>query len=395
MRLFYRWEAAYIPVLSTGEDGSPVLVCFLDKGLVEHELAALNRADELYDTIPQHLTVKSIPRKAAIALVDAFENEIPCIDKLGRILDPVEPFAFLNLYDEQEKESSSENEKDESDSGRAPESSDQWFAKLLLGAVPEPMYAADLEGKSFFYNQPFIERVLRRSPFNGVIALAESYFLNLTRDQLAKVYSSGPHPADLLLAAIPELGMSVEICPIDDEKRSEQVMGYLYIFRDPATGGLADEITARLQRGLGLDDILEEIEAGIIVNMLKQMGENVSHAAEALRVNRSTLQNKIKRLKINSRFDRKIMHPIRRIRSVKERSSLKEDARVESVSLPQTDSTHPVKKADTKSPPPVRTAAKKPSSKAARKPSKKKASAAAKKAAKKKTKKASKKTGKK
>ncbi|PKL32813.1 MAG: hypothetical protein CVV45_10765, partial [Spirochaetae bacterium HGW-Spirochaetae-10] len=43
-------------------------------------------------------------------------------------------------------------------------------------------------------------------------------------------------------------------------------------------------------------------------------GQNVSHAAKALGVNRSTLQNKILRLDVNERFHRRVEGPVRRIR---------------------------------------------------------------------------------
>ncbi|MBW7858523.1 MAG: hypothetical protein H3C43_09595, partial [Leptonema sp. (in: Bacteria)] len=195
--------------------------------------------------------------------------------------------------------------------GVVPISEDDWLSQLILSSIPQPLLATDLNGSTLFYNENFVDRILERGPFKNTLAIAEKYFLEVNRNALAQTYSMGPHPTDLLFITLTELHLTVQIATLEMDR---VIIGYLYIFHDPEVAGLPHEIMSRLEAGLDLDSIMQDLESGIIASMLRRTGQNVSHAAKALRINRSTLQNKIRRLDVNQRFHRKVEGPVRRIR---------------------------------------------------------------------------------
>tara|TARA_Y100001937_G_scaffold95450_1_gene129670 strand:+ start:78714 stop:80009 length:1296 start_codon:yes stop_codon:yes gene_type:complete len=310
IRFFYSTSLDHIPLV---QDLSGELEGYLSRDLINRQLSDLQRAHLEYDSIPADWVDADISREDLLKL--SSQCPVPVLNRAGQKKSDWSDTELLRHASDLKERRSTESAKTGPVIDPLPESSDQWFARLVLAAIPHPILATDLNGHALFYNEGFQQRVLHRDFFHNNLALAESYFLELTRGLLARVYSEGPHPADLLFASIPELSISVEITTIH---RESQVSGYLYIFQDPELSGIPHEVLSRLERQMSLDEIMEELEAGIIASMLRRNGQNISHAAQALRINRSTLQNKIKRLKVNERFARKIDGPVRRVRSARE-----------------------------------------------------------------------------
>lgn len=311
IRFFYSSSLDHIPLV---RDLDGQLEGYLSRDLLNRELSDLQRAQSDFDSVPESWVQKDIGREDLLRL--SSQCPVPVINRAGQKKTEWQDTELLRHASELKERRAQEAAAQSEDQliNAEPESSDQWFARLVLAAIPHPILATDLNGHALFYNEGFQQRVLQRDFFHKNLALAESYFLELTRGLLARVYSEGPHPTDLLFASIPELSISVEITTIH---REQQISGYLYIFQDPELSGIPHEVLSRLERGMSLDDIMEELEAGIIASMLRRNGQNVSHAAQALRINRSTLQNKIKRLKVNERFARTVDGPVRRVRNSK------------------------------------------------------------------------------
>ncbi|MCB1303041.1 MAG: hypothetical protein KDK37_02130 [Leptospiraceae bacterium] len=308
IRYFYASNLNYIPLIRDLEE---TLEGFLSRDLLNRELSDLGRAETEYEQIPDEWVVIPIAREELMKL--AAQTPVPVLNFAGQQKTEWSDTELLHQAARLKERHAKQDIAEEPPTlDASPESSDQWFARLVLSAIPHPILATDLHGHALFYNEGFQARILGRDLFHGNLALAETYFLELTRGLLARIYSEGPHPADLLFASIPELSISVEITTIHRESRTS---GYLYIFQDPELSGIPHEVLSRLERGMSLDEIMEELEAGIIASMLRRNGQNVSHAAQALRINRSTLQNKIKRLNVNERFGRKVDGPVRRVRT--------------------------------------------------------------------------------
>ncbi|MBR33128.1 MAG: hypothetical protein CMN77_17655 [Spirochaetaceae bacterium] len=316
IRFFYSTSLDHIPLV---RDLDGRLEGYLSRNLLNRELSDLERAQAEYESVPEAWVRPDIDREELLKL--SSQCPVPVVNRAGLKKTEWQDTELLRNASELKERKAREEAEAAEVINPEPETSDQWFARLVLAAIPHPILATDLNGHALFYNEGFQQRVLERDFFHKNLALAESYFLELTRGLLARVYSEGPHPTDLLFASIPELSISVEITTIH---REQQVSGYLYIFQDPELSGIPHEVLSRLERGMSLDEIMEELEAGIIASMLRRNGQNVSHAAQALRINRSTLQNKIKRLKVNERYARKVDGPVRRVRGTRAESDAAE-----------------------------------------------------------------------
>ncbi len=231
-----------------------------------------------------------------------------------------------------------------------------WLSRVVLSGFPHPLFATDLKGKTIFYNEAFEAGILVLPVLRNSLRQAETYFLDLTRELLARSLQKTGGQDGPLRARLPEMQMALEIATLENEGR---VMGYLYIFRDLVWTGLQYELRDMLAAGIGLDGVVDEIEGALIYQVLKEHGQNVSHAAQALKVKRSTLQNKIKRLQIDEKYDRRVDGPIRRKRRP---GDVDENAR-------QAASPEPVTRGTPRAAPPARKhVSKKSPAKAAKKP---------------------------
>jgi len=308
LQQFYRHAVPCLPVVEAEGDR---FLGFILRAEIDRRASDLERLQEEFTRIPSALLHTQISDEALHALGE--KSPVPVLDELGREhtrWPKSELYRRMAALEEEQLEQPVQN-----DSVRAEVISSQsegdWLSRLILASLPHPLLATDLNGQTLFYNETFVSRILERGPFKNTLALAERYFLEVNRNALARTYSMGPHPVDLLFVSLTELHLTVEIATLEHDR---VIMGYLYIFHDPEVAGLPHEIMSRLEAGQDLDSIMEDLEAGIIASMLRRTGQNVSHAAKALGVNRSTLQNKIRRLDVNERFHRRVEGPVRRIR---------------------------------------------------------------------------------
>ena len=310
---FYRNRVLSLPIV---EESNQRFIGFLVRSDIDRLGADLSRLKQEHAKIPDDLLRNKISDKLLQNLAE--KESIPVIDELGREIDQwtkSELYRRLATFEEEQaktaKDFESQSEPVTSSTGVTSMNEDDWLSQLILSSIPQPLLATDLNGTTLFYNENFVDRILERGPFKNTLAIAEKYFLEVNRNALAQTYSVGPHPTDLLFITLSELHVTVQITTLEMDR---VIVGYLYIFHDPEVAGLPHEIMSRLEAGLDLDSIMQDLESGIIVSMLRRTGQNVSHAAKALRINRSTLQNKIRRLDVNQRFHRKVEGPVRRIR---------------------------------------------------------------------------------
>ncbi|MCB1319343.1 MAG: hypothetical protein KDK34_03765, partial [Leptospiraceae bacterium] len=195
----------------------------------------------------------------------------------------------------------------------------EWLGEIILSAIPWPLYCQDLQGNTLFYNRAFERDVLAREKLKNSIRLAEAFLLELTRSALALAYAEDREQeseAGTLTTTSQALDLIIRISYL---QKNDRIVGYLYVFQEPGDDNLVPDLINRMvENEEGLEEITDDLEARLIYHMLARHGQNISHTARALRIKRSTLQNKMKRLRLDERFHRQIEGPIRRHRRTRE-----------------------------------------------------------------------------
>ncbi len=319
LRVFYRTKLPFIPVVqdeihkSIGSTGD--LAGFLSRDRLNREMSDLARASKEFESIPDSLMVKSRLPDEVLRLIQG-TSSIPVLKQNGDeagtwetadLLNAIAKFHVMAPILAEESGTAKSIAKEEEKAARN-ENQSEWMTRLVLSAIPAPLFAADLQGNTLFYNRSFESRILSLDKLKKSIKIAEKYMMEVTRDTLAKTLAEN-RPTSLMSVFLPEIG-PVEIIHLEDEAN---LAGYLYIFHswDTLVSEMAQE---NLKRGRSLESLMDDIERRILTAALLRCGRNVSHTAQALKLRRSTLQNKIKRLGIKETFLKKEQEPIRRIR---------------------------------------------------------------------------------
>ena len=181
------------------------------------------------------------------------------------------------------------------------------------------------EGVTTFYNEKFELEILARSIFRDSISYTEKYFRELNQDLFAnylkshELEDSRKSNVPIIQAYVKDLNLVVRIITL---KQEQIISGFLYHFIEPQSrmnrmnesGLMFPSVEEAFQMNVPLENLIQEIESHYIFQKLKKNDENISHTASELGIPRSTLQNKIKLLKINQKFSREISSPIPRKR---------------------------------------------------------------------------------
>lgn len=326
-RHFLLTKATHLPVIS--EDGE--LLGLLSKDRVHRELSDLGREREDLDEIPLDILENELHENLLLYFKES--TQIPVIGLDGekkdnwdkpRFLAAFTRFDSINVRDPklEEIESKLEKKKENADSV-------QWFMELILSHFPDGLLATDVNGSTIFYNETFENNILTKPLFRDSLQLAEKYLHNLNREVLA-TYLKGHDltlgkdaDTNVLHTNITELRTNLRIITLKKEKK---VVGFLYHFSPsnfagPSGTGNSEfpNMDEAFRSKLPLESVLEEMEAHYIHKSLKRNSNNISHAATELGVPRTTLQNRIRFLKLSERFqnEAKVKSVIPRKRSEK------------------------------------------------------------------------------
>lgn len=245
------------------------------------------------------------------------------------------------------------------------------YMSLILSSFPDSLFATDKEGVTTFYNEQFEKDVLGRGVFHDSIQLAERYIKELNQNLFSNYLKTHELNLEAQKGTIPviqaylkDLNLILRIITLQKEGK---VSGFLYHFIEPKSriqlmneeGVSLPSIEEAMQMNLPLQTVLDEVESYYIFHKLKRNEDNVSHAAEELGIPRSTLQNKMKLLNINERFNRDSSTPIPRKRKKSVENIKGSDRSVLKLEKePVKVSSEKKVKADTKKPKPVFTAKK-------------------------------------
>ena len=322
LRVFYSTRSSFLPVVALNGDGNPsdLLEGFLSREKINREMTDLERASRELHAIPPELLIREhFPGDLHSYLETT--PEIPVVDMKGREIgfwDREKVLSAWTILKKKYEEQAREKPADPVPASPEPtpsHSEGEWLARLILSGIPNPLFASDLDGNTLFYNEAFEERILEDPHFKQSIRLVESYFLEVNRNLLARSLSDGPEshgPGGIRTVWLEEVGLFLRV---NDLGNGGRLYGYLYMFQDPGINGAWETAEALLAAGYDLTGLLEEMETHIIVQGLSRHGQNISHTAESLGLRRSTLQNRMKKLKIDERFERPA-GPIRRTRKV-------------------------------------------------------------------------------
>ncbi|TGK47937.1 transcriptional regulator [Leptospira kanakyensis] len=309
-RHFLLTKATHLPVIS--EEGE--LLGLLSKDRVHRELSDLGREREDLEQIPLEILETELHENLLLYFKES--TQIPVIGLDGEKKDNWDKPRFLASFTRldssqgrdpklEEIESKLEKKKENADSV-------QWFMELILSHFPDGLLATDVNGSTIFYNESFENHILTKPLFRDSLQLAEKYLHNLNREVLATYLKdhdlSLGKDADtsVLYTNITELKVTLRIVTLKKEKK---VFGFLYhfspsSFAHPSGDGdlefpnLGDAFRSKLP----LESVLEEMEAHYIHKSLKRNSNNISHTATELGVPRTTLQNRIRFLKLSERF---------------------------------------------------------------------------------------------
>ena len=342
---FYACELPYFPVVEastslpqkTGKkkgktQDSAKLVGFVTRKNLDLWVSDLSRLGHKHQRIPKEILnhsleaaelLKFLPNGQSLPVFNtegvkvAFWSENQLIQALGQLPEktrgktfkspqtsPLERVEVKSLFSEQKERLPS----------RVSENS-LWLSNLILGAFPWPLYACDLQGKTLFFNRSFEERVLKKTKLKNSLKRAESYLMEMVRNLLTQSFMEDVQNKDERVGlGLYDKFLSHYVRIVNLEEKSH-VHGYLFIFQEGEDPAFAAEIKRHLASGNSLDEIISEIEGNIIFNALRDHERNISHTAKALRIKRSTLQNKIQRLRVGKRFSSIQAGPIPRHRS--------------------------------------------------------------------------------
>ena len=313
---------SHLPVVDENSD----IVGLVSKEKVLMEMADVSSTSEEYERIPELFLEFNITE----GVIYYFQNNrtIPVINTLAQKVDTWEKPRFLAEVSKLTNKSPVlKTENKESDGEELSENKQAifQFMSLVLASFPDALFATDTEGVTTFYNEKFELDILARSIFRDSISYTEKYFRELNQDLFANYLKS--HELDesrkanvpIIQAYVKDLNLVLRIITLKNE---QIITGFLYHFIEPQTrmnrmneeGFSFPSVEEAFQMNVPLETLIEEIESHYIFQKLKKNDENISHTANELGIPRSTLQNKIKLLKINQKFKREISSPIPRKR---------------------------------------------------------------------------------
>lgn len=313
LNIFYRTRVPCYPVVELSQDKKPVewkILGWITRDLLDPWMSDLSRSQQEYTKIPIELMSSSIPRILRENLGQI--EQIPVLDIQGVQVanySREDVLYLLRTTIEQEPKTRTGN-RTENDIPITPEAGDlapnnspdqkARMSSLILGSVPVPMYAADLEGNTLFYNREFEKNILSLKKLSDSIRVAERYFRELSIQILTNTYASTDKEAFRLFDV--SLDCEIQMCNLVQEGR---ITGYLFILEKPGKSDLTHVWRKRLQENGDLESLMDDIESRLIYESLNDNKNNISHTAKSLGLKRSTLQTKIKRLNIDKRFSTK------------------------------------------------------------------------------------------
>ena len=308
-------QTSHLPVIN--EEGE--ILGLVSKQKLMMEMADVSLSGIEYEKIPETFLDHEI--NESILFYFTHHSTIPVLNQIAQKVDIWDKPRFLAEFSRIKKIpkeiiSESQKPKEEMNSSKA---AIFQFMSSILSNFPDALFATDKEGVTTFYNEKFETSILTKSMFRDSISIAEKYFKELNQDLFGNYLKNHDIKKNfpVLLAFVKNLNLMVRIITL---KEGELVTGFLYQFMEPSSllnkmnekGYVFPDIEEAFAMNYPLEALLNDVESRYIYYRLLQNEDNISHTADNLKIPRSTLQNKIKQLKIYQRFAEKKNSPIPR-----------------------------------------------------------------------------------
>lgn len=318
LRIFFKHHLSFVPIVDRNQGGDHYVLGFLSRQKVFHFAAESERLEKMMERIPDFFLEKEIPpnslceffSKIPIPVYDVYAKFVENWDK-EKVDFYIKNFLFSlqapRNYQALDDVSSKEKEK---------------FALLekMMAFLPFPLMAMDVHFRTIFYNELYLKEILEKGPFKRTFAIAEAYFKDFLQTVLIESVMKPSH-STYLSKEWKELPYRVLVVNLTED---QEVTGYLFVFvpfldmKKKQKEPLLQQIEEKLNSGKSYDEIIEELENQVIEYYLKKNQGNISHTAKELRIKRTTLQHKIKRLKIENQ------NPPQEIKEIKETQEIQE-----------------------------------------------------------------------
>lgn len=309
LRVFYRTGAAYLPVV----DGQRLAGIIGREGLTALASDAA-RAEQQFNEIGDEFLL-SEPYDPDVFRVISSARQCTVLSPQGET-SQIESSRILAMIPARKSEAAPRPQ-----ARTASEEVNLWLSRLLLASVPFPLYAMDLKGKTLFYNGAFENAVIGHSEFRSV-ARVEKAFLELSRQLLAESIAQGKENQPMR-GMVRQTGAAFWMVTLVDAGR---VAGYLFALEQ--SGVLEQELFQRM-KVRGMDHVMDSLEKGVLLQALGQTDYNISQTAGLLQTRRTTLQSRMKRLRLPLKVkSAKKSKPASRVRKGKKPSTQKKAIRV-------------------------------------------------------------------
>jgi len=289
MNAFYRRGVDFLPVV----DSARAELCGI---LSRTQITALavdqDRARREFTTIPDEYYVADLGE--AVAFVSRQES-VATISQDAKTETTHEPALVLALVSGYQKRRARKGASSTSgETAGSDHASDVklWLSRLILSSIPFPLFVLDLNGNTLFYNGAFEARILSKPFINRSVPKAERLFLEMSRQMLADAAARGIAGTDLV-GVIKQTGDITRMVNLQD---GGKIVGYLFALESEDSA--EHQIIEKIKTGAGLDSVLDRLEKNILVSILSEIRYNISHAADLMKTKRTTLQSRMKRLRI-------------------------------------------------------------------------------------------------
>jgi transcriptional regulator with PAS, ATPase and Fis domain len=308
-------QTSHLPIIN--EEGE--VLGLVSKQKLMMEMADVSLSGVEYEVIPETFLDNEITE--SILFYFTHHSTIPVLNQKAQKVDIWDKPRFLAEFSRIKtipKETVKESQKPKEEMNASKTAIFQ-FMSSILSNFPDALFATDKEGVTTFYNEKFETSILTKSMFRDSISIAEKYFKELNQDLFGNYLKNHDIKKNfpVLLAFVKNLNSMVRIITL---KEGELVTGFLYQFMESSSivnkmnekGYVFPDIEEAFAMNYPLEALLNDVESRYIYYRLLQNEDNISHTADILKIPRSTLQNKIKQLKIYQRFAEKKNSPIPR-----------------------------------------------------------------------------------
>ncbi|MCP4134515.1 MAG: hypothetical protein GY754_26310 [bacterium] len=281
IRLFYSHDVPIIPVISK----RGLLLGVIRKEDAIAELSDIERVSKL--KIDKFVT--KIARKMSFdeLLVYGKIREFIIINIFGEVQGKWNRLQLFTACETNEKVKNVNGEIEKQKEEQVLE----WMIYLILEHIPRALYALNEKGKTIFFNSYFEDIYTKKMHSDVDTRFVEKTIKNAEKNELF----SGKNDTEIYFYN-KDLEIYYEKVPFVSKGKKVGFLIYCDEKYEKSTGLTFPGIDARAK---SLADMLTSIERQLIVNAIKDAGNDLVKAAKSLKISKPALQSRVKKFNIN------------------------------------------------------------------------------------------------